>query len=974
MLRRLAIGHPAIIRFCSLQRLLSAIALILFASQNHAQVIFNEPFDEPNTSTTGVDNVGGVVWTSSCPTCLVGDYWHVNNGVFEGNDTNGDAIWETGLIDISSLCNDQVEISLTISEVGDLEACGTGCNSVDWIRLQYNINGTGWQNPVNSFLCAGACAGINVIQADDILPSGSMSYTTGCIGPGSTLQVRIGVQCWAQNEFWRIDNVNVSFCPIVSTLTITDPAPVCAPATVNLTAAAVTAGSSAGALTYWTNATATNPLASSNAVAVSGTYYIQLDNGGCPVIMPVIVVVNPLITPTFSAIPNVCQGSTAPVLPTTSTNAITGSWSPAVSTASAGTTSYTFTPSAGQCASTTTLSITVNPLLAPTFTTVGTICQGGTAPVLPTTSTNGINGSWSPAVSTASAGTTSHTFTPTSGQCASTATMTITVSSLITPTFAPIGTLCQGSTAPVLPTTSTNAISGIWAPAVSTANTGTTTYTFTPNAGQCASSTTLDITVDVSIIPTFVAVSPICQGDAAPVLPTTSTNAINGTWSPAVSTNTAGTTTYTFTPNAGQCASITTLDMIIDPLPMIDAGLDQTICEGTAITLNVTTSVPYVWDNGVTDGVPFTPAAGTITYTVTGTGASGCVNSDQVDVAVIPLPLVNAGADQTMCDGTPLSLNGGGAVTYVWDNGVTNGVPFSPAIGTITYTVIGSDAFGCMNTDEVNVTVEPSPVVSFTADVTGGCAPLEVTFTNTTPGILSNCEWLFGNGLSANGCGSVTANYSSSGMFDVTLTTTSVNGCSNSDTYVDYISVEAAPVASFNQSSNSITTLNSNILFFNTSTGATNYLWNFEDGQSTATTANASHTFPNQSQGVYNVELIAYSAFGCTDTASATISVLDEVLFYVPNSFTPDGDAFNQTFQPVFTSGFDAYDFDMYIFNRYGEIIFESHDATIGWDGTYGVGNKSRSVQDATYVWKIAFKTTLSDERIEVMGHVNLIR
>ena len=125
--------------------------------------------------------------------------------------------------------------------------------------------------------------------------------------------------------------------------------------------------------------------------------------------------------------------------------------------------------------------------------------------------------------------------------------------------------VCQNSAAPVLPTTSINGITGSWSPAVSTATPGTTTYTFTPDAGQCAETTTLSITVDPLITPTFTPVDNVCQNSAAPVLPTTSINGITGSWNPAVSTATPGTTTYTFTPDAGQCAETTTLSITVDP-------------------------------------------------------------------------------------------------------------------------------------------------------------------------------------------------------------------------------------------------------------------------------------------------------------------------------------------------------------------------------------------------------------------------
>lgn len=99
----------------------------------------------------------------------------------------------------------------------------------------------------------------------------------------------------------------------------------------------------------------------------------------------------------------------------------------------------------------------------------------------------------------------------------------------------------------------------------------------------------------------------------------------------------------------------------------------------------------------------------------------------------------------------------------------------------------------------------------------------------------------------------------------------------------------------------------------------------------------------------------------------------EELIFYVPNTFTPDGDMYNEYFKPVFSSGYDPFDFSLIIFDRWGEIIWESHDVEVGWDGTYGI-DRNKMVQDGTYTWKIEFKTTMSDERVMVVGHVNVIK
>lgn len=192
---------------------LTCVLFSLFSFQcTFSQVIFSETFNESTNSTSGTDNTGGVAWTSSCPTCLTGDYWKVLGGVFEANDTNGEAVWQTSGFSVSAC--DNIEIAFDISEVGTLEACGTGCNSGDWVRLQYNIDGTGWQDPSNAFFCSGGCAGINVIAADD-LTGGTMAYSSGCIPVGNTMQFRISVENWAQAEYWRIDNITVSCACVI---------------------------------------------------------------------------------------------------------------------------------------------------------------------------------------------------------------------------------------------------------------------------------------------------------------------------------------------------------------------------------------------------------------------------------------------------------------------------------------------------------------------------------------------------------------------------------------------------------------------------------------------------------------------------------------------------------------------------------------------------------------------------------------
>jgi gliding motility-associated-like protein len=298
-------------------------------------------------------------------------------------------------------------------------------------------------------------------------------------------------------------------------------------------------------------------------------YTFTSDSGQCANTTTLTITVNQKETPTFTAIESICEGETLAPLPLQSNNGINGTWPPALNNTA--TTEYTFTPDSGQCANTTTLTITVNQKETPTFTAIESICEGETLDTLLLQSNNGINGTWSPALNNTT--TTEYTFTPDSGQCANTTTLTITVDQKEMPTFTAISAVCEGETLGPLPLQSNNSINGTWTPALN--NTATTEYTFTPDSGQCANTTTLTITVNQKETPTFTAISAVCEGETLDPLPLQSNNSINGTWTPAL--NNTATTEYTFTPDSDQCANSSTLSITIfsNPIPLI---VDGKIC------------------------------------------------------------------------------------------------------------------------------------------------------------------------------------------------------------------------------------------------------------------------------------------------------------------------------------------------------------------------------------------------------------
>lgn len=250
--------------------------------------------------------------------------------------------------------------------------------------------------------------------------------------------------------------------------------------------------------------------------------------------------------PVFTQVPPICFGATLNPLPLVSNNGIIGTWSPALNNTQ--TTTYTFTPTSGVCSTTTTMTITVfeiNTTVA-NFAQVGPICTGDVI-TLPTVSTNGVIGSWSPSFNNTA--TTTYTFTP-NLQCVNPIQMTVVVNPKVTPQFTPVGPICEGSNLPNLPSISTDGIIGIWSPAIN--NTTTTTYTFTPTSNLCTNPAQMTIVVNPKVTPLFPSFVTQCYGTTNFTLPTISNNGISGTWSPQFDNTQSG--TYTFTPNSQECA------------------------------------------------------------------------------------------------------------------------------------------------------------------------------------------------------------------------------------------------------------------------------------------------------------------------------------------------------------------------------------------------------------------------------------
>jgi hypothetical protein len=474
------------------------------------------------------------------------------------------------------------------------------------------------------------------------------------------------------------------------------------------------------------------------------------------------------ISPTFTPRPPICVGGALSALPTTSTNGITGSWSPALNNST--TTLYTFTPTAGQCATTATMSITVNSNVTPTFNAVAPICAGGSLSPLPTTSTNGISGSWTPALNNLT--TTLYTFTPTAGQCATTATMSITVNSNVTPTFNAVAPICAGGSLSPLPTTSTNGITGSWSPALN--NSTTTLYTFTPTAGQCATTTTLTITINA--LPTVTSASPSYSVCSGPTLATASSPTINLTPNPAGAsiawTGSDGSSgvgspiinpipnntctdlifTYTITPTFGCVGNPITVTTTVRPKPIATFTVTPNpncILQTATVTFTGTScpgaSYNWTWPAGVSvvsgsGSGPYTISfASATTYNISlqiiGPASLGSCTSPTVTVPVT----INSSITPTFTPIAPICAGGSlSPLPTTSTNGITGS--WTPALNNSTTTLytFTPTAGQCATTATMSITVNSNVTPTFNAVAPicagGSLSPLPTTSTNGITG------------------------------------------------------------------------------------------------------------------------------------------------------------------------------------------------------------------------------------------------
>lgn len=258
-----------------------------------------------------------------------------------------------------------------------------------------------------------------------------------------------------------------------------------------------------------------------------------------------------------------------------------------------------------------------------------------------------------------------------------------------------------------------------------------------------------------------------------------------------------------------------------------------------------------------------------------------------------------------------------------------------------------------------------------------GCAAADLQFYDaSTPDIIS---WLWDFGDIGSGIDNTSDLhnpqhlYTNPGTYDISLTVTSVHGCTNSALYPSVVNIYPTPVAIFTADPQVASISEPTVMFYDQTIGASQWLWDFGDissgSNNFSTYINPIHNFINA--GEYDVWLVVGNEYNCFDSTVMKIIVKDEFTFYIPNTFTPNDDGTNDIFIPQ-GHAFDLNTFEMYIFDRWGEIIFETKNAYKGWDGK--VKGSGKEAQVGVYTYLIIVKEKYTDILHRYIGHINIIR
>ena len=395
-----------------------------------------------------------------------------------------------------------------------------------------------------------------------------------------------------------------------------------------------------------------------------------------------------------------------------------------------------------------------------------------------------------------------------------------------------------------------------------------------------------------------------------------------------------------------------------------DGSIDVTPLGGTG-------PFTYFWTTGLASQDLSNIPAGQ--YIIAITDANNCVTSAQITVnqptaplsgTITQLPITCYGANDGQLTA---NANGGTApYSYTWSpSGQTGSIASMLAPGTYVVSIV--DANGCTASATDLLATPPSLLAQMNISDNVVCLPSIATVTNASVGTFNSVLWTLSNGQSFTS-NQFTLNLTSVGCIDITLLITNANGCTADTTISDAICVIPGPTAAFSTASPEIDFSTGELSFINNSTNYIGSIWQFGDGTS-ATLDNPIHTYPAATIDSYNVMLVVYDANGCSDTAYSVVESNDIVRLTVPNGFTPNGDGLNDIFIPVVSNSDQIKFYRFEVYNRWGQLVFESTKPGEGWDGKFN----GKQAQFGVYNWIVRFEVP-ENEPVNANGHVTLIK
>ncbi|MCW3103476.1 MAG: hypothetical protein JWO09_1916 [Bacteroidetes bacterium] len=686
-----------------------------------------------------------------------------------------------------------------------------------------------------------------------------------------------------------------------------------------------------------------------------------------------------------------------------SLNASTGDIDLATTTPGTYTVTYSVAASGCMAAGTGTANITINPVTTPVtgFSYTSPVCANAANPSpIPTSgfttggtysSTSGISVNSSTGVidlASSTPGTYTVTYDVAATTCgpAGSSTASITIDPVITPVtgFTYTTPVCANGTNPVPIPGSGFTTGGTYTSTagvtidpstgtidLATTTPGTYTVTYSVAASGCTAAGTG--TAGITIIPvtapvtgfTYSSGASVCSNGTNPVPVPSGGFTSGGTYSSTagltlnastgtvdLSTSTPGTYTITYSVPATVCgpAGSSSTSLTINAAPSATAGsAGASVCSGSAINLTSSGGTSYAWTGpgSYTSSAqnPVIAAATTAasgTYTVVVTGSNGCSATASTTVTVNNNPVISISGTSTICSGGTTTLTASGAATYSWNTGAgTASINVSPVAGT-TYTVTGTSA-GCSSTQTFSVAVTAPPVASINGSATV-CAGQPVTLTAS-----GGPAYLWSTGATT---ATITVNPAAATTYSVIVG----SGCT--DTASITVAVNASPTPAITGATVIIAGTSTTL----TATGGTSYVWSPATGLSCTTCASPVATPTVTTQ--YCVT--ATNSSGCSDSACVIIDVdIKCGELFVPNAFSPNADGENDM---LFVMGNCIKDLHFAIFDRWGEKVFETTDASIGWDGSF----KGKALDTSVLVYYLS--ATVDGVEVKKHGNITLVK